>query len=305
LVLACLTVVAFAASTVDIACDGYAVESLARKFYGWGNAAQVGGAYLGSAIGGGLFLILVTAIGWRHAAWSMALLLVLLGIPFLLHARGQDRHAARSHVPSLASALKRPDIRRGLVATAVYVLAQKVALGMLGPFLIDAGFDLATVGLLNGLGSMLIGFTAALLGGKLVRAWGTRRVLLTTLALQAVALAIFAFHGISSSVPQPVLIAVAVASASGLMPLGFVALYAQFMEWSDPRQGGIDFTLFQSMDALVSMIGGVAAGYVANAFGYGVFFAAASAIALASLPAIGLVIRASAAGPRLEKAFSL
>lgn len=304
-VLACLTIVAFAASTVDIACDGYAVESLARKFYGWGNAAQVGGAYLGSAIGGGLFLILVTAIGWRHAAWSMALLLVLLGIPFLLHARGQDRHAARSHVPSLASALKRPDIRRGLVATAVYVLAQKVALGMLGPFLIDSGFDLATVGLLNGLGSMLIGFTAALLGGKLVRAWGTRRVLLTTLALQAVALAIFAFHGISSSVPQPVLIAVAVASASGLMPLGFVALYAQFMEWSDPRQGGIDFTLFQSMDALVSMIGGVAAGYVANAFGYGVFFAAASAIALASLPAIGLVIRASAAGPRLEKAFSL
>jgi MFS transporter (putative signal transducer) len=77
------------------------------------------------------------------------------------------------------------------------------------------------------------------------------------------------------------------------------------MEWSDPRQGGIDFTLFQSMDALVSMIGGVAAGYVANAFGYGVFFAGASAIALASLPAMGLVIRASAAGPRLEKALSL
>lgn len=309
-VLACLTIVAFAASTVDIACDGYAVESLAKKYYGWGNAAQVGGAYLGSAIGGGLFLILVASIGWRYAAWSMALMLVLLGLPFLFHARRDNRPVARSHIPSLMSALQRPEIRRGLMATAVYVLGQKVALGMLGPFLIDAGFDLATIGLLNGLGSMFIGFTAALLGGKLVRSWGTRRVLLTALLLQAAALAVFALQGLTSSVPQPLLVTVAVVSASCLMPLGFVALYAQFMEWSDPRQGGIDFTLFQSMDALVSMIGGVGAGYVANYFGYGFFFACASIIALAALPAMGLVIRASVrqdpamAEPHIEKGLS-
>jgi MFS transporter, putative signal transducer len=73
------------------------------------------------------------------------------------------------------------------------------------------------------------------------------------------------------------------------MALGFVALYAQFMHWSDPRQGGVDFTLFQSMDALVSMAGGVAAGYAAQHLGYGVFFAGASLIALAALPAIAIL----------------
>ena len=62
-VLACLTIVALAASTVDIACDGHAVESLPRAEHGWANAAQVGGAYLGSAIGGGLFLVLVAGYG--------------------------------------------------------------------------------------------------------------------------------------------------------------------------------------------------------------------------------------------------
>ncbi|MGO4831435.1 MFS transporter, partial [Rhizobiaceae sp. 2RAB30] len=88
-VLACLTVVAFAAATVDIACDGYAVESLSQAQHGWGNAAQVGGAYLGSAIGGGLFLLLVAAYGWPPATWSMAALLILLGLPFILHVRSR------------------------------------------------------------------------------------------------------------------------------------------------------------------------------------------------------------------------
>src|SRR3546814_5679045 len=33
-----LTAVAFAASTVDIACDGFAVQSLSQQQNGWGNA---------------------------------------------------------------------------------------------------------------------------------------------------------------------------------------------------------------------------------------------------------------------------
>src|SRR5690606_13077003 len=146
-VLACLTLVAFAASTVDIACDGYAVESLASENHGWGNAAQVGGAYLGSAIGGGLVLVLVAAAGWSVGIWSMAALLIVLGLPFMLRAAATSPAAERPHVPSLAAALRRPEIRRGLLAAALYVVAQKSALMMLGPFLTDQGLDLATMGL--------------------------------------------------------------------------------------------------------------------------------------------------------------
>ena len=43
------------------------------------------------------------------------------------------------------------------------------------------------------------------------------------------------------------------------------------------------------MDALVSMAGGVAAGYAAEHLGYGVFFTAASLIALVTIPAIAMV----------------
>ncbi|SDY47019.1 MFS transporter, putative signal transducer [Citreimonas salinaria] len=76
-----------------------------------------------------------------------------------------------------------------------------------------------------------------------------------------------------------------VASAA-VMAFGFVALYGQFMNWSDPRQGGVDFTLFQCMDAVVSMVAGLAAGFVAERLGYGVFFGIAFALSLAVLPAI-------------------
>ncbi|EHK57398.1 major facilitator transporter [Mesorhizobium alhagi CCNWXJ12-2] len=287
--LACLTVVAFATSTVDIACDGFAVQSLAKENHGWGNAAQVGGAYLGAAIGAGLFLVLVDASGWLIAVWSMALLLLLLGLPFLFGAVSRMPNETREHVPSLMAALRRPEIRRGLTAAAIYVIAQKASMAMLGPFLIDAGLDLATVGVVNGVGSMFIGVAAALAGGALVKSLGVRNILVLALLLQAAALFFFSAFDFSGGFPKWALIAIAVASSSGVMALGFVALYAQFMRWSDPRQAGGGFTLFQCMDALVSMAGGILAGYAAEHFGYGIFFAGAGVIALMAAPAIAMV----------------
>lgn len=289
--LACLTIVAFAASTVDIACDGFAVQTLAKAQHGWGNAAQVGGAYLGSAIGGGLFLYLVGVTGWQWASWTMAALLLLLGLPFLFGAARDLPEEKREHVPSLAAALKRPELRRGLLVSAIFVTAQKTALGMIGPFLVDAGFDVATVGLLNGLGSIFVGLGAALLGGLCVRIWGVRAILVTSLLLQAAFLALFCYGAWTKQLPESLLVVAAIGSSSGVMALGFVALYAQFMRWSDPRQAGVDFTLFQCMDALVSLGGGVLAGQIAHAFGYGVFFAGACALALIATPAIAVAAK--------------
>lgn len=281
-----LTLVAFAASTLDIACDGFAVQSLAERHHGWGNAAQVGGAYLGSALGGGLFLYLVGMSGWQLAAWAMAALICLLGLPFLLGVARRLPEETRPHVPSLMAALKRPLLRRGLMAAAVYVVAQKLALGMIGPFLVDSGLDLATIGLVNGMGSLFVGFGLALAGGLLVRLWGIRAVLILALALQAVCLVLLAAAGTVAAFPPPVLVALAIASSSAVLPLGFVALYAQFMRWSDPRQAGVDFTLFQCMDALVSIAGGMIAGQVAHLFGYGLFFAFAAMLPLVALPLV-------------------
>jgi len=284
-----LTLVALAASTVDIACDGFAVQSLAEKHHGWGNAAQVGGAYLGSALGGGLFLYVAGISGWQAASFAMAGLLCLLGLPFLLGIAHRLPEETRPHIPSLAAALRRSNLRRGLLVAAVYVGAQKMALGMIGPFLVDAGLDLSMIGLVNGIGSLFVGFGLALAGGLFVRIWGIRAVLLLALALQSVCLICFAAAATVGPFPASLLMILAIGSSSAVLALGFVALYAQFMRWSDPRQAGVDFTLFQCMDALVSMAGGVVAGQVAHFLGYGVFFACAAALAILAMPLMAVI----------------
>lgn len=282
--MAIFIVVAFAASTVDIACDGHAVESLSERYHGWGNAAQVGGAYLGSAIGSGLFLVLVARLDWTQAMIAMAALLVLLGLPFVLSPAITPADA-RTHRPSLRDALIRPEMRRGLALAALYAVSQKWGLVMLGPFLVDSGLDLGSLGVVNGAGGMILGFGCAVLGGALVRLWGARAILVLALILQAVALAALGAAAWIGGVHHVLLLGLALASSSAIMALGFVALYAQFMKLSDPRQAGIDFTLLQCMDAFVSMIGGIGAGWIAQHFGYSACFGlAAILVVLATAP---------------------
>lgn len=291
-IMATFMVIAFVTATVDIACDGHAVESLSQRHHGWGNAAQVGGAYLGAAVGSGLFLVLVAQVDWMGAMLVMAVLLGLLGLPFLM-SPASKREALRIHQPSLREALGRHEMRKGLALAALYAATQKWGLAMLGPFLVDAGLDLALLGVVSGLGGMIVGFVCALLGGACVRFWGSRAIMVFALALQAATLAGLGLAAWAGVTAQSVLIVLWLASSSGVMAFGFVALYSQFMALSDPRQAGVDFTLLQCMDALVSMIGGVGAGWIAQHFGYGACFGLAAALAIFAIPAVALLTRRS------------
>ena len=290
--MALLVVVAFAASTVDIACDGHAVESLSERYHGWGNSAQVGGAYLGSAIGSGLFLVLVSRIDWAQAMIVMAVMLVLLGLPFVLSPAATPANP-RAHQPSLRDALIRPEMRKGLALAALYAIAQKWGLVMLGPFLVDSGLDLDSLGIVNGAGGMIIGFGCALLGGALVRRWGARPIMVLALVLQAAALSGLAATAWIGGASHVLLLGLALASSSAILALGFVALYAQFMALSDPRQAGIDFTLLQCMDALVSMIGGIGAGWIAQHFGYSACFGLAAILIVIAIGPVAMLSRRS------------
>ncbi|MFD1198330.1 MFS transporter [Brucella gallinifaecis] len=284
--LLCLTLVAFVAATIDIACDGYTVEALAQRDYGWGNAIQVGSAYLGAAIGSGLFLVIYDHYGWNLSLALMAAMVLLLAIPFVLQKNVHQPAVERQHIPSLRLALQRTEIRKGLVLTACFVAAQKWGGVMMEPYMIDAKIGLSLLGILNGAGGLITGLAGACIGGLAVRYSGTRPVLLTALVLQCLLMISFIWFSGQSNPPRFFMLLCALASSFGVMAFGFVALYARFMEISDIRQAGVDFTIFQCMDGVISMIGGVVGGKIAALYGYQPLFAVGAGLSAAAMPLI-------------------
>lgn len=293
--LVAMMVASFASATVDIACDGHAVESLAGRHRGWANAVQVGGAYLGSAIGAGLFLIIIDHLGWRTATFVMAGVLVALALPFLT-TPDQGFVTAKEKPPqSLMTALRRREVRSGLLLVALYVIGQKWAMVLLGPMMIDAGLSLSTVGSLNAVGVMSLGLLGSLSGGYLVRRFGAFPVMLTALCVQTFVLAGLASFAFLRPA-MPLLLGGLVLVAAGALALGVVALYSELMDRASPDQAGVDFTLFQSMDGLVSLIGWRLSAHFGDWLGYGACFAAGACLAFLSLSLIPMLGRPVALG---------
>ena len=277
-----MMVASFSSATIDIACDGHAVESLAEQNRGWGNAAQVGGAYLGSAIGGGLFLVMIDHWGWRPSALIMAGVLVALAAPFLLMPDDAPAAAADRPRQSLMRAFRRPQVQAGLLLVAVYVLGQKWAMVLIGPYLVDAGLSLTTIGSVNGIGVTALGLAGALGGGWVLKRISAFRVMAWALAAQLAVMFAFALTASLGGTSATVLIGLSLTS-SGALALGFTALYAELMGSSSLDQAGVDFTLFQSADAIVSLIGWRLAGSFGDVLGYGFCFGAAGLFGLLAL----------------------
>ncbi len=288
LLLSLLALLALLAASVDVACDGYAVEQLPPARRGWGNALQVGGSYLGMFAGAGLFLMILAAHGWVAAAVCMAVLVVLFALPFAAVREGLRPEPA-VHRPSLAAAWRSKAIRWGLVLTVVFQLGSRLAYGMTGPLLIDRGISLTTIGWLNGAGGVMTGLAGTMAGAWLVQKYGARRALFAAAILQAASLLGFWFAAAAHFTPDWLLAGALLKNAAAAV--GFVSLYAYLMDYASPLQAGVDFTLFQCADAATAAVGGLGAGVVAQRYGYGISFGLAAVLALAACALIPRLVQ--------------
>lgn len=292
--IALLWLAALASATVDIACDGYAVEQLAANRRGWGNTAQVGGAYIGFMLGGGLYLSLVSRIDFPAASLILALAVLLLAAPFALTTNSQTgASAAVSHRASLQFAFARPEVRLGLLLVFICGVGPRIASALVAPFMIDKGVDLALLGTLNGAVAVAAGLVGTALGGGVIHAFGAPRAVGVAIGLQALALAGLCAVSTMAAPPLSALV-VGMLGLTTAMAVGFVAIYALLMGASSLRQAGVDFTLFQCADAAVATLGGMSGGLLASRLGYQrVFLVTALVATVASIVAWRL-------GPRID-----
>lgn len=276
-----LLVAALVAATTDVASDGFTVEQLATQQRGWGNVAQVGGSYVGAMLGAGGFLLVAGTLGWPQALLATALTIVLLSVPMLL-LREPPRDAALSvdHRPGLLHALRRPEIRTGLLLMLLSSIGVRLTMGMFGPFLLDKGLSLVQLGWLFGSLHIGAGLTGAFLGGVLVRAAPGWRAVWIAVSLKACVLLALTLAAPAASLTVLMVLVGLMFAALGFV---WVALYSALMGLTSPLQSGVDFTVFQSTDALLAMAGGVAGGWLSQHLGYNVCFGLAAASAVVAV----------------------
>lgn len=278
LIMAAMSLAALLAASIDVACDGFAIEQSQSSLRGWVNVVQVAGSYAGLLLGGGLFLLVAQRWGMAQGCWLMASLIALLGLPwcFLRPAAVGPSLAVRP--ASLRQAWRRPAVRVGLVLTILLAIGPRLVMGLTGAFLLDHGMPLEQLAWLQGVGGVLAGLSGALLGGLLVRCWQARTALAAALALQA--LALLCLVGAASLLIQ----AAAVWVFSMALSATFVASYTLLMRCADGPQPGVDFTLFQCADACMAVVLGIAGGWLAHHLGYvAVLGLAALALVMASV----------------------
>lgn len=272
-----LFVVAVLAATQDTATDALAIETLTGPRRHIAGSTQVGGGYLGFVIATALFLPLYAAAGWSVAMLALAAALLGLSLPMLLAPRALEAASSAEERPraSLKAALTRRPFLRSLVFMLVFQAGARIGIALMGPYLVDAGLPLATIGWLKGIGGAVAGLVGALLGSLLLRRIDARRTLGGVAAVHAMTFAALAAAAVLN-VRDPVLLAALVLAEGCAMSVTFVALYTTMMSWCAPDQPATDFALLQSADAVLAIAASMAAGALGHGVGHGANFAVAA-----------------------------
>jgi len=163
--MALVAVVAIASTTQDIATDGLAADRLHGSGVAYGNILQVGAFMTGMLIGGPSMMVIASSIGQTSALLGLACLTVLCTLPVLLWKEPEP--ILQTPEPAkLRNFFLRPRAWTLLMITTIAMSGDAVTFALGKLILIDAGWDLAHVGLLAGTGNALM-----VIGGSMIAAW--------------------------------------------------------------------------------------------------------------------------------------
>lgn len=289
--LSLLLCAAVSATIVDIACDAFLIEQVPEKERGKANMAQVGGAYIGLVLGGSIFTTLYHAVGWRFDCFIMALIVVALAAPMFFYAEENKRifHDYSIELrPRLLNAFKRGEIWCGIALTITYEMSGRLVQSLTGPFLIDQGMSLNTVGFFNGIGGVVSGLCGTSMGGVLVKKFGSKNSMYIIVIFHTALLAVI-FFSIKVNFLNKFFIFFLFVCEAALMAASFVASYSRLMTFTSPHQPGIDFTLFQSASAIAAAFFGAIGAFGAGSIGYDKVFLIALLLSLASIVSLYVI----------------
>jgi PAT family beta-lactamase induction signal transducer AmpG len=282
-------IIAFFSATQDIAVDAYRTDVLSDWEAGAGAAVSVLGYRIALIITGSVALILA-----QHLPWSMVYLSMagLMGVCILFSYFAPEPSQPVNPPNSLREAVilpfvdfvQRLGLKKSLLSLlfiVLYKLGDALVNNMVTPFLVQTGFRLEAIGVIQGGMGLAATIVGALLGGVLLSRWGINRSLWIFGALQALSnLVYFVLSLLGNNYPFMVL---AINVENFCAGLGTAAFLAFLMSLCQQRYSATQFALLSSLMALSRDIVVAPAGKIAEATGWPEFFLLTLVLALPGL----------------------
>ena len=286
---------AFCAATQDVAIDALAINTTPAHQRGLLNGCMQAGMLVGRSVFGGGALLIAATWGTQFViAALIACIWFTLLLLFFVEEQTETvnfRERLGEFRLHLMSALKWRATWLGL-AFALTAAAGFEATGQLaGPFLLDRGVSEKTIATFFGVvvvGTTLIG---GLIGGKLSDHWGRIRSVAVFLAGFVAMIVGLAFSDLADEKPN---VSVLIGWLTGMyffIGLFTAASYALFMDLTDQRLGGTQFSAFMSATNGCESWSAWAGGRLVGGGNYATAFLALSGISLLSLPLLRWLAR--------------
>lgn len=282
--------IAFSSASQDIVVDAYRTDVLHEKERGFGAALSVTGYRIAMLVSGALALILSESIGWRATYMVMAICLGIGIAGTLFGPEPEERiippkTLKEAVIGPLGEFFSRRDAWSLLLLIVLYKLGDAFAGSLTTAFLLRGiGFSPTEVGVINkgmGMAATIIG---ALAGGAWMARLGLFRALMFFGGLQAVSNLSFMVLAIAGKNYPIMVFAVGFENLCGGM--GTAAFVAFLMGLCDHRFTATQFALLSALAALGRVFVGPASGFIAQDFGWAVFFFITF---LAALPGLALL----------------
>ena len=318
----------FFSATQDVAIDALAVNVLKSSERGLANGLMFGGNYVGIALGGSGVLLLTPLIGFKSTfvlvAAAIVLVTILVALPMREPAGPPRPRRAGSRTRAVLREISRfvrdasgafLGSRAAFVAIFLALLpmgAYALSLSLQSNLAVELGLGDRQIGLL-GLCSSTLSAGFCVLGGWLSDRFGRRRTLAlfifgTTLPTFAMALMMSRFHWIMPVSPE--------APGRPAVPAELVAIFwvltlaysvfqglmygtgtAIYMDVTNPRVAGTQFTAYMSLCNVVYSYSSTWQGHALSRWGYPATLTLDGLFGLVCLFLVPLMGRTREAGP--------
>lgn len=273
---------AFFAATQDVSIDALAINYVSRNERGKINGFMQAGMLTGRSIFGGGSILLVEIAGWNFIIilmitfiWSSLILVYFVKEPELV-----KKTSFKDFKITFTEAFRRKNTWLGIVFALTSAASFEAAGVLLGPYLVDIKVSQELIGIFFGVFAVIAMAGGSIAGGKISDKTGRKKSLVLFLSGVAFIILILALY---DNTINTVLLMVHLTLLYLFIGLFTSASYAFFMDLTDPKLGGTQFSTFMAATNGCESWSGLAGGEITSKFSYAAAFITMSIVSLASL----------------------